>query len=73
MSCGNIRAPKGQIWVCTACGKKARDKYGFDPIDHGYDVSCMINSVLCYEDKLRLKDSGRVAEVLKGGVVEPQP
>lgn len=41
-------APAGRIWVCGACGKTALDKYGED---RGWDESCMLNAVLCYENK----------------------
>ena len=47
----NEIAPEGQIYVCAACGKRSKDKYGEKPIDSGWDVSCMMNSVLCYEEK----------------------
>ena len=41
-----------KIYVCTACGKRSYDKYGEKPIDHGWDVSCVMNSHLVYENKL---------------------
>lgn len=28
----NQRAPDGQVWVCTACGKRSRDLYGDEAI-----------------------------------------
>jgi hypothetical protein len=46
---GNDIAPKGQIFVCNACGKRSRDRYGDQAIDRGWDESCMIHAVLCYE------------------------
>ena len=45
----NKVAPEGQIWVCAACGKRSKDKYGEQPIDQGWDVSCMLNAVLVYK------------------------
>lgn len=41
-------APDDAIWVCSACGKTAVDRYG----EHGahspmWDESCMLNAVLC--------------------------
>ena len=50
-------APVGRIWVCRACGKTARDKYGESG---GWDESCMLNAVLCYERK-RFDDGWHVA------------
>lgn len=45
-------APDGKLWVCGACGKVAKDRYGIDG-EHsfGWDASCMMNAVLCYEQK----------------------
>lgn len=54
---GTDLAPAGQVWVCGACGKRARSQFGFDAagkstkLDRGWDESCMLNSVLCYADK----------------------
>lgn len=47
-------APEGQVWVCGACGKTSRTRYGFDATNvrvasPGWDESCMLNAVLCYE------------------------
>jgi len=47
----NETAPEGQIFICSACGKRSKDKYGDQKIDRGWDISCMIYSVLCYEEK----------------------
>ena len=47
----NEVAPDGQIFVCVACGKWSKDRYGDQKIDRGWDVSCVMNSVLCYEEK----------------------
>lgn len=38
-------APDGQVYVCGACGRTARDKYNGP---RGWDESCMLNAVLCY-------------------------
>lgn len=56
-------APAGQIWVCGACGKTATDRYAFK------DVSCMLNSVLCYEDSLEY-ENGRVVKADAAGGVD---
>ncbi len=38
-----MEAPKGQVWVCAACGRTARKP------DDLRDTSCILHSVLCYE------------------------
>jgi len=47
----NKVAPESQVFVCAACGKRSKDRYGDQKIDRGWDVSCMLNAVLCYEEK----------------------
>ena len=66
----NSLAPKGQVFVCQACGKRSRDLFGEQQIDRGWDVSCMLHAVLCYEDKLVINESGMAVKVLEGGLVE---
>ena len=40
-------APEGMAWVCTACGKiSPYDRYGDKDTQHGWDVSCVMNSTL---------------------------
>ncbi len=53
---GNKVAPEGQVFICAACGKRSKDRYGDQKIDHGWDASCMLNSVLCYEKKGKNKE-----------------
>ena len=53
-----------KIWVCLACGKRSRDQHGSDPIDKGYDVSCVLGSVEVAEDRVVLGEDGRVKEIL---------
>jgi hypothetical protein len=54
---GSELAPDGQIYVCAACGKRARSRFGFDAmgrptrIDPGWAPSCMLHAVLCYAEK----------------------
>lgn len=63
MGVGNETAPPGSVWVCCACGKRSRDKYGFAPISRGWDESCMLNSECFEESRLVLDEYGRVKEV----------
>jgi hypothetical protein len=48
---GNKDAPEGQVWVCGACGKLSKDLYGDKRISRGWDESCVLHAVLCYEEK----------------------
>lgn len=50
-------APEGKIWVCAACGRTTKDKYGGE---RGWDESCMLNAVLCDEAKVVRGEHGRV-------------
>lgn len=43
----NRIAPDGAIWVCGACGKTSKDRYGDALSDRGWDTSCAMNAVLC--------------------------
>lgn len=53
---GNEIAGKGQVFVCSACGKRSRDKDGYQKIDSGWDESCMLHAVLCDENTLVFKN-----------------
>lgn len=45
-------APEGSVWVCAACGKTARDRYGIvGEHSHGWDESCALNAVLRHQQK----------------------
>lgn len=53
----NKRAPKGHVYVCAACGKTSRWKYGFDhsgknDASHGWDESCAMHAELVAEDTI---------------------
>lgn len=39
----DVIAPDGKVWVCLACGKFTKDKFGND---RGWDASCVLNSNL---------------------------
>ncbi len=56
---GNHVAPAGQVFVCAACGKRSKDKYGEQKIDRGWDASCMMNSFLVHEESIMM-EGGRV-------------
>ena len=51
---GTTEAPENMVWVCGACGKTSRTRYGHNAenknvCDPGWDTSCMMNAVLCHK------------------------
>lgn len=56
----NEFAPDGAVFVCGACGKRSKDRYGNQKISHGWDESCMLNAVLCDEKSLEFHANGMV-------------
>lgn len=44
-----FNAPEGQIWVCDGCGKTSKNRAEGT---RGWDESCFMNAVLCYEAKV---------------------
>lgn len=47
----NVVAKDGTVFICAACGKRSQDKYGDQAIDDGWDESCMMHAVLCYDQR----------------------
>ena len=69
----NPLAPDGMLWVCFACGKTAKNRYGTGPrVSPRWDESCAMNSVLQPEEVLVYDDDGRVVRIL-GEPERPQP
>lgn len=66
----NPVALSGQIFVCIHCGKRSRDLFGKQKIDKGWDISCIMNAVQCYEDGLKFDEDGRVKEAVQVDSVE---
>ena len=65
---GVALAPEGKTWVCQACGKTSRSRYGFDAAEKsvamgGWDESCMLNCSLFDDAQLVRNPSGRVTEI----------
>jgi predicted metal-binding protein len=63
----NTDTERKTIFVCSACGKQSHDKNGDNPISKGWDESCVLHAVLCYEDSLNYDSEGLV---IKGDAVE---
>jgi hypothetical protein len=59
----NTVADQGLIFVCSACGKQSRDRYGDQAVSRGWDESCVLNAVLCVENSLVIVDGRAMAAV----------
>lgn len=59
-------APDGKLWVCTACGKTAKNRHGPPNADQGWDESCVLNSHLFNKDELIFNEQGRVVAISEG-------
>lgn len=46
---GNDIALPGTVWICGACGKRARDRIS-GRISYGWDESCYMWAILCRDD-----------------------
>lgn len=55
-------APEGHVFVCLACGKRSRDRYGNQPLNRGWDVSCVLNSEMFPIERL-VMGNGRVISI----------
>jgi hypothetical protein len=63
----NEFAGPGEVFVCTACGKRSKDRYGDQAITDGWDTSCMTWSVRCREEDIVLfRENGRVKSFREG-------
>jgi len=61
----NRFAPEGKLWVCHACGKTAKDRYGGKDAMDMWDESCMLNSELFDESDLERNEWGYVVNIRK--------
>lgn len=62
----NNTAPAGQVWVCPACGRRARDRVE-GGISRGWDSSCYSHAVLCWEASVKFEDDVLIcAEAVDG-------
>lgn len=66
---GTTLAPEGHLWVCLACGKTSKTRFGFDESNarvamRGWDASCVMNSELIAIDRITSQDAeGRVYKI----------
>lgn len=64
----NKVAGPGKLWVCGACGRMSKDKYGELKLNGGWDESCMLNSNLYWIAYLNIR-GGLVISIEEGGAV----
>lgn len=57
-------APEGKVYVCLACGKTSKDKYGDIEASYGWDISCILNSKMFDKSWLEYKD-GKVVKIIE--------
>jgi len=61
------KAPPGSVWVCQACGKYSKDRFGDDPVkSRGWDASCMLNSALYDICQLNIDEATDRVTSIKG-------
>lgn len=67
----NRKAPSGTIYVCNACGKVAKWRWGVDDggkqdvyASDGWDDSCATHAILCDEKTLLINRNGRVVSAI---------
>jgi hypothetical protein len=52
----DVMAPPGAIWICGACGKASKSRYGDDGTF--WDESCTLNATLCHDDPPTFGEDG---------------
>lgn len=50
-----VEALEGQVWVCPACGRRAKNR-DLGGIDGGWDSSCRTHAVLCLEASVKVEN-----------------
>lgn len=63
------------VWVCLACGKVSKDRYGKEGTSQGWDESCFLNSAQVKEDHIVWgtgEEAGKVVEIKEGGIIEDE-
>jgi hypothetical protein len=63
----NEVAGPGEVFVCTACGRRSKDRYGEQKIHSGWDTSCCTNAVKCREEDLIIDPKNGTVNGLKEG------
>lgn len=63
----NDIAGPGQVFVCSCCFKRSRDRNGEQKIDAGWDTSCRTHAVLCNADTLVTDKNGFIIKATAAG------
>ena len=62
---GNLLADEDKVFVCQACGKMSKDRYGDHKISRGWDESCMLYAIELPKARLVLSGDGKRVLELK--------
>lgn len=54
----NEFAGPGEVFVCSCCGRRSRDRFGHRKIHSGWDMSCVLNARKYREQDLILAPNG---------------
>lgn len=66
MTTNKVAGP-GEVFVCTACGRRSKDRNGEQKIHSGWDTSCRTHAVKFREEDLILDPkTGAVTAVKEG-------
>ncbi len=63
----NEVAGPGEVFVCSACGRRSKDRNGEQKIHSGWDTSCRTHAVKCREADLILDTKTGCVTALKEG------
>jgi hypothetical protein len=66
MTTNEVAGP-GEVFVCSACGRRSKDRDGNQKIHSGWDTSCRTHAVKCREEDLVLDPQNGTVKALKKG------
>lgn len=62
-------AGPGEIYVCSRCGRRSRDRWGHFKVHSGWDESCILNAVKCRVSDIIIAPKSGIVTGYKPGVV----
>jgi len=64
----NEVAGPGEIFVCTDCGRRSKDRLGFKRIHSGWSRTCALHAVRFRESDLQLGAAQEVVGIRRGAL-----